>query len=362
MNNEQQNAQTLNYQVQTQTTGQTMGQQTMQAAQTAQTAQYTQTTQAATTQYNQVAGQTATTTTAQGTQTMQYQQVARQETMQINPKIGSFNELYDQQGAAEAKNQQLTTTTNQKGGVGTAILIVILFLALIGLVGYILYTKGVTNKDKPATNNSNQTINLSIDDEKVINSYGVITSSYFDQVESEYFVGKSITAKDVPNYVAYVVAATDILKDKNMGVLDDGASFTVEELNKKVDELYGTDYELPIQHYGCPIYDYNESTQTFTKSELGCGFEAKENVLFDQVVMAEEKNNELNVYVRVLYGTFNFEKNTTTYFSDYGKTNTIGEFYDNNLSLSDIAKGSLYKLTFTEKEGTFQFKSSELVS
>ena len=358
MNTEQQNEQNLNYQVQTQTTGQTMGQQTMQAAQTA---QYTQTAQTATTQYNQVAGQT-TTTTAQGTQTMQYQQVARQETMQINPKIGSFNELYDQQGAAEAKNQQLTTTTNQKGGVGTAILIVILFLALIGLVGYILYTKGVTNKDKPATNNSNQTINLSIDDEKVINSYGVITSSYFDQVESEYFVGKSITAKDVPNYVAYVVAATDILKDKNMGVLDNGASFTVEELNKKIDELYGTDYELPIQHYGCPIYDYNESTQTFTKSELGCGFEAKENVLFDQVVMAEEKNNELNVYVRVLYGTFNFEKNTTTYFSDYGKTNAIGEFYDNNLSLSNIAKGSLYKLTFTEKEGTFQFKSSELVS
>ena len=358
MNTEQQNEQNLNYQVQTQTTGQTMGQQTAQAAQTA---QYTQTAQTATTQYNQVAGQT-TTTTAQGTQTMQYQQVARQETMQINPKIGSFNELYDQQGAAEAKNQQLTTTTNQKGGVGTAILIVILFLALIGLVGYILYTKGVTNKDKPATNNSNQTINLSIDDEKVINSYGVITSSYFDQVESEYFVGKSITAKDVPNYVAYVVAATDILKDKNMGVLDNGASFTVEELNKKVDELYGTDYELPIQHYGCPIYDYNESTQTFTKSELGCGFEAKENVLFDQVVMAEEKNNELNVYVRVLYGTFNFEKNTTTYFSDYGKTNAIGEFYDNNLSLSDIAKGSLYKLTFAEKEGTFQFKSSELVS
>ena len=358
MNTEQQNEQNLNYQVQTQTTGQTMGQQTAQAAQTA---QYTQTAQTATTQYNQVAGQT-TTTTAQGTQTMQYQQVARQETMQINPKIGSFNELYDQQGAAEAKNQQLTTTTNQKGGVGTAILIVILFLALIGLVGYILYTKGVTNKDKPATNNSNQTINLSIDDEKVINSYGVITSSYFDQVESEYFVGKSITAKDVPNYVAYVVAATDILKDKNMGVLDNGASFTVEELNKKIDELYGTDYELPIQHYGCPIYDYNEATQTFTKSELGCGFEAKENVLFDQVVMAEEKNNELNVYVRVLYGTFNFEKNTTTYFSDYGKTNAIGEFYDNNLSLSDIAKGSLYKLTFTEKEGTFQFKSSELVS
>ena len=358
MNTEQQNEQNLNYQVQTQTTGQTMGQQTMQAAQTAQFAQTAQTT---TTQYNQVAGQT-TTTTAQGTQTMQYQQVARQETMQMNPKIGSFNELYDQQGAAEAKNQQLTTTTNQKGGVGTAILIVILFLALIGLVGYILYTKGVTNKDKPATNNSNQTINLSIDDEKVINSYGVITSSYFDQVESEYFVGKSITAKDVPNYVAYVVAATDILKDKNMGVLDNGASFTVEELNKKIDELYGTDYELPIQHYGCPIYDYNESTQTFTKSELGCGFEAKENVLFDQVVMAEEKNNELNVYVRVLYGTFNFEKNTTTYFSDYGKTNAIGEFYDNNLSLSNIAKGSLYKLTFTEKEGTFQFKSSELVS
>ena len=359
MNTEQQNEQNLNYQVQTQTTGQAMGQQTTQAAQTA---QFAQTAQTATTQYNQVAGQAATTATTQGTQAMQYQQVARQETMQMNPKIGSFNELYDQQGAAEAKNQQLTTTTNQKGGVGTAILIVILFLALIGLVGYILYTKGVTNKDKPATNNSNQTINLSIDDEKVINSYGVITSSYFDQVESEYFVGKSITAKDVPNYVAYVVAATDILKDKNMGVLDNGASFTVEELNKKIDELYGTDYELPIQHYGCPIYDYNESTQTFTKSELGCGFEAKENVLFDQVVMAEEKNNELNVYVRVLYGTFNFEKNTTTYFSDYGKTNAIGEFYDNNLSLSDIAKGSLYKLTFTEKEGTFQFKSSELVS
>ncbi len=360
MNTEQQqNEQNLNYQVQTQTTGQTMGQQTTQAAQTA---QFAQTAQTATTQYNQVAGQAATTATTQGTQAMQYQQVARQETMQMNPKIGSFNELYDQQGATSARNQQLTTTTNQKGGVGTAILIVILFLALIGLVGYIIYTKGNNDTTDKTSTTTKTAVNLSIDDEKVINSYGVITSSYFHEIVGVYFVGKSITAKDVPNDAAYVVAATDILKDKNMGVLDDGASFTVEELNKKVDELYGTDYELPIQHYGCPIYDYNESTQTFTKSELGCGFEAKENVLFDQVVMAEEKDNELNVYVRVLYGTYNFEKQTTTYFSDYGKTNAIGEFYDNKLSLSDIAKGSLYKLTFAEKEGTFQFKSSELVS
>ena len=195
-NDQQQNGQGLNYQTQTQT--QTFGQQTAQTMQ--QTAQVAQTT---TTQYNQVAGQTATTTTTQGEQAMQYQQVARQETMQMNPKIGSFNELYDQQGAAEAKNQQLTTTTNQKGGVGTAILIVILFLALIGLVGYILYTKGIINNDnKPANNNDNKTINLSIDDEKVINSYEAITSTYFGPKIGDYFVGKDITSKDVSNYSA----------------------------------------------------------------------------------------------------------------------------------------------------------------
>ena len=294
---------------------------------------------------------------------MQYQQVARQETMQMNPKIGSFNELYDQQGAAEAKNQQLTTTANQKGGVGTAILIVILFLALIGLVGYILYTKGIINNDnKPANNKDNQTINLSIDDEKVINSYEVITSTYFGPKIGDYFVGKDITAKDVSNYSAYVVAATEILKYKNMGVLDEGASFTVEELNKKIDELFGEDYEFTVQHYGCPIYDYDEAAQTFTKSELGCGFEAQENVLLDRVVMAEEKNNELDVYVRVLYGTNNLDTGVTTFFSDYGKTNSIGEFYGTDLSLSEISKGSLYKLTFAEKDGTFQFKSSKLMS
>ena len=363
-NDQQQNGQGLNYQTQTQTQTQTM-QQTAQTfgQQTTQTAQFAQTAQTTTTQYNQVAGQAATTTTTQGEQAMQYQQVARQETMQMNPKIGSFNELYDQQGAAEAKNQQLTTTTNQKGGVGTAILIVILFLALIGLVGYILYTKGIIDKDnKPANNNDNKTISLSIDDEKVINSYEVLTTTYFGPMLGDYFVGKDITAKDVSNHSAYTVAATEILKDKNMGVLDSGASFTVEELNKKIDELFGEDYEFTVQHYGCPIYDYNEAAQTFTKSELGCGFEAQENVILDRVVMAEEHNNELDVYVRVLYGTYNFEKSATTYFSDYGKTNSIGEFYDNNLSLSDISKGSLYKLTFAEKDGTFQFKTSKLMS
>ena len=361
-NDQQQNGQGLNYQTQTQTqtmqqTAQTIGQQTTQTAQFAQTAQTT------TTQYNQVAGQAATTTTTQGEQAMQYQQVARQETMQMNPKIGSFNELYDQQGAAEAKNQQLTTTTNQKGGVGTAILIVILFLALIGLVGYILYTKGIINNDnKPVNNNDNKTINLSIDDEKVINSYEAITSTYFGPKIGDYFVGKDITAKDVSNHSAYVVAATEILKDKNMGVLDSGASFTVEELNKKIDELFGEDYEFTVQHYGCPIYDYNEAAQTFTKSELGCGFEAQENVLLDRVVMAEEHNNELDVYVRVLYGTNNIDTGVTTLFSDYGKTNSIGDFYGTDLSLSNISKGSLYKLTFAEKDGTFQFKTSKLMS
>lgn len=335
-----------------QQTGQTM-QYIQQTAQVAQT----------TTQYNQVAGQASTTTTTQGEQAMQYQQqVARQETMQMNPKIGSFNELYDQQGAAEAKNQQLTTTTNQKGGVGTAILIVILFLALIGLVGYILYTKGIINKDNKTTSNDNKTINLSIDDEKVINSYEAITSTYFGPTIGDYFVGKDITAKDVSNPSAYAVAATEILKDKNMGVLDEGASFTVEELNKKIDELFGEDYEFAVQHYGCPIYDYDEANQTFTKSELGCGFEAQENVLLNRVVMAEENNNELDVYVRVLYGTNNLDTGVTTYFSDYGKTNSIGDFYGTDLSLSDISKGSLYKLTFAEKDGTFQFKTSKLMS
>lgn len=359
-NDQQQTGQNLNYQTQQQTG--TMGQQTGQTMQyIQQTAQAAQTT---TTQYNQVAGQASTTTTTQGEQAMQYQQqVARQETMQMNPKIGSFNELYDQQGAAEAKNQQLTTTTNQKGGVGTAILIVILFLALIGLVGYILYTKGIIDKDnKPANNNDNKTISLSIDDEKVINSYEVLTTTYFGPMPGDYFVGKDITAKDVSNHSAYTVAATEILKDKNMGVLDEGASFTVEELNKKIDELFGEDYEFTVQHYGCPIYDYDEAAQTFTKSELGCGFEAQENVLLDRVVMAEEHNNELDVYVRVLYGTNNIDTGVTTYFSDYGKTNSIGDFYGTDLSLSDISKGSLYKLTFAEKDGTFQFKTSKLMS
>ena len=169
-NDQQQNGQSLNYQTQTQTqtmqqTAQTFGQQTTQTAQFAQTAQTT------TTQYNQVAGQAATTTTTQGEQAMQYQQVARQETMQMNPKIGSFNELYDQQGATSARNQQLTTTTNQKGGVGTAILIVILFLALIGLVGYIIYTKGNNDTTDKTSTTTKTAVNLSIDDEKVINSY-----------------------------------------------------------------------------------------------------------------------------------------------------------------------------------------------
>lgn len=379
MNTEQQ---TQNYQTQTtQTMGQTLTQtqQTMQqAGQTAQ-AQYIQTAQ--TTQFNQVAGQAATTMTADGQQAMQYQQtqqqtqqqqtaqqVARQETMQMNPTIASFSELYDQQGAAEAKTQQLTTTANQKGGVGTAILIVILFLALIGLVGYILYTKGVgINNDNGGTNggNANTTINISIDDEKVLNSYEKMTSSYFDMdyIKKEYFVGKDITAKDISNAAVYDVTATQVLKDKNMDVLQDGATFTADELNKKIDELFGEDYEFATQAYGCPIFDFNEATQTYSKSELGCGFEFKEDGLVDQVVMAEEHDNELDVYVRVLYTKTNPDTQMVTYFSDYGKTNVVKETYSGDvLSLSDISKGSLYKLTFAENAGTFQFKTAKLVS
>ncbi len=356
-NDQQQNGQGLNYQTQTQTQTQTFGQQTAQTMQ--QTAQVAQTT---TTQYNQVAGQTATTTTTQGEQAMQYQQVARQETMQMNPKIGSFNELYDQQGAAEAKNQQLTTTTNQKGGVGTAILIVILFLALIGLVGYILYTKGIINKDggkEPTTINK---INLSIDDEKVINSYETLTSNFL--VIDDFFIGKDITVNDISNNTAYIIASGQVLKDKNITIPTEGTSFTADELNNKVDELFGEDYNFVIQEYeNCPIYSYDNTTATYTfRPDLGCGFEAQENGLFDQVVMAEEHDNELDVYVRVLYTTTNIEAGMTTYFSDYGKTNSIGEYYGSDLSLSDISKGTLYKVTFAEKDGKFQFKSSKIVS
>lgn len=378
MNTEQQNGQTTNYQTQTQTTGQTMQQTAQTFAQTGQTyAQtqqtYAQTQTSQTAGYTQAAGQTATTTTAQGQATMQYQQqqqVARQETMQMEPKISSFNELYDQQGAAEAKNQQLTTTTNQRGGAGTAILIVILFLALIGLVGYILYTKGIIiNKDQGTNTNTNTVTNtktnLSIDDEKVLNSYVVFTSAYFDNmyIKDYYYVGKDITAKDIPNAIAYDVAATEVLKDKNMEAMQDGATFTADELNKKIDELFGEDYEFATQAYGCPIYDFDSSSQTFSKSELGCGFEAREDGLLDQVVMAEEHDNELDVYVRVLFSKANLDTRRITYFSDYGKTNMVKEtYYEDTLSLPEISKGSLYKLTFAENNGTFQFKSSKLMS
>ena len=84
-----------------------------------------------------------------------------------------------------------------------------------------------------------------------------------------------------------------------------------------------------------------------------------------KVVRALKNDQTIELYVRVLFAG---GVDTTDYYKDYNKTQKVEglEMDSNNLfpieSDNNVAKGSLYKLTFENEDGNYVFVSSELVN
>ena len=262
-------------------------------------------------------------------------------------------------------------------------LVVILVLALIMTTGYIVYDKFIAGGEVEEKNDDNKvnTIKEDISEQLVdvdVNSTEI--QDLFSNIShglnsycgiNYYYQDKKIFAGDLSNDLVFDIVLSQLYNDrKAQGELypfsQIGDGFTVNELDEKITSTFGKNYSFTHRTINsCPVFEYDSVNQKYViNSSPGCGGTCGAMNL-KKVVRALKNDQTIELYVRVLFAG---GVDTTDYYKDYNKTQKVEglEMDSNNFfpieSDNNVAKGSLYKLTFENEDGNYVFVSSELVN
>ena len=262
-------------------------------------------------------------------------------------------------------------------------LVVILVLALIMTTGYIVYDKFIAGGEVEEKNDDNKvnTIKEDISEQLVdvdVNSTEI--QDLFSNIShglnsycgiNYYYQDKKIFAGDLSNDLVFDIVLLQLYNDrKAQGELypfsQIGDGFTVNELDEKITSTFGKNYSFTHRTINsCPVFEYDSVNQKYViNSSPGCGGTCGAMNL-KKVVRALKNDQTIELYVRVLFAG---GVDTTDYYKDYNKTQKVEglEMDSNNFfpieSDNNVAKGSLYKLTFENEDGNYVFVSSELVN
>ena len=273
--------------------------------------------------------------------------------------------------------------SERKKNKGLIMLVVILVLALIMTTGYIVYDKFIAGGEVEEKNDDNKvnTIKEDISEQLVdvdVNSTEI--QDLFSNIShglnsycgiNYYYQDKKIFAGDLSNDLVFDIVLSQLYNDrKAQGELypfsQMGDGFTVNELDEKITSTFGKNYSFTHRTINsCPVFEYDSVNQKYViNSSPGCGGTCGAMNL-KKVVRALKNDQTIELYVRVLFAG---GVDTTDYYKDYNKTQKVEglEMDSNNFfpieSDNNVAKGSLYKLTFENEDGNYVFVSSELVN
>lgn len=273
--------------------------------------------------------------------------------------------------------------SERKKNKGLIMLVVILVLALIMTTGYIVYDKFIAGGEVEEKNDDNKvnTIKEDISEQLVdvdVNSTEI--QDLFSNIShglnsycgiNYYYQDKKIFAGDLSNDLVFDIVLSQLYNDrKAQGELypfsQIGDGFTVNELDEKITSTFGKNYSFTHRTINsCPVFEYDSVNQKYViNSSPGCGGTCGAMNL-KKVVRALKNDQTIELYVRVLFAG---GVDTTDYYKDYNKTQKVEglEMDSNNFfpieSDNNVAKGSLYKLTFENEDGNYVFVFSELVN
>ncbi len=249
----------------------------------------------------------------------------------------------------------------KKGSIGIIILMIILMIGcLVG--GYFLNESGVFSKDKKTTEEKNKkekeeekepvVTNYDVTDSKVANLILDLLRGYDCNAIDEFVKDKKVESSDISNKRAFNIAEWKFVEEKT-------ETITLDEFTNKVKIFLGKDYNfdpsaINYQGSSCPNYNYDSNTKVFTKQETACGGTCGPMTVYN-VVKAVDTDGILKLDVKIVFAS----SETALYYSDYARTNKIGEFGEDVKQL--YSKGSDYKFTFKLEDGNYVFVSSEPV-
>lgn len=267
--------------------------------------------------------------------------------------------------------------------------IIILILLIMGLSGYIVYDKFLSNNSESIENNNNNdenndinkagVINLDLSSDlvkdlssKVINNYSV-SSIYFYERDK-------IIIEDEP--MSFKLAlASELAETKSLGSdcqnNKEGIIYIEEqELVNAYYEIFGSEvkYEKVSSFYRsryCSAkYNWSSINNRYeAKGVCGCGGGGPMDGPVTQLAYAkQEKNNEetkVELYEYFALSIWDDEESKYKYYSDYNKTNFIGlDVYNSKIDFFNkySEQLGLYKYTFVQdNNGTYVFTSVERV-
>ena len=236
--------------------------------------------------------------------------------------------------------------------------IILLFVsfALYGFATGIGYGIGKVKKSNKVITNNMYTFN-NVDIDEVSSLYHNIQPMWV--CDSPYFTDKKFTVNDITNEMAYTIG----YKNLTNVTVDD---FTQEDLDNQIDALLGKEYNFTHKTYeSCPEYQY--SNKVYKLVGDGCGGTCGPGNV-EKIVGASKIDNELDIYVSVLFHKYVNEK--VEYYKDYKLTKKVTNYkIDSDMADANGAEetvenaklGTTYKMIFNLENDNYVFVSAEPV-
>ncbi|MBQ6476971.1 MAG: hypothetical protein IJI43_00855 [Bacilli bacterium] len=236
------------------------------------------------------------------------------------------------------------------------ILVVILFILLI--ISYSRNSTLLKERNNLLSNKESSIEVIDVTDKAVQTTFSkyVTTISNYCRREKEYFTSTQTTATTLSNEVVY-----GVVMNKLVNIDKTGSNISKRTLREEIQKMFGSSYnfeEAKVNTY--PAFKYDENSDTYVYDKSGSKFTPSVCDLY-KIVKAYRKDDELYIYVRVLFATST--NGSVHYYSDYEHNeeitnldrNSSGHILGND---NNFSKGGLYEMKFRADTGndyTFEY-------
>lgn len=276
----------------------------------------------------------------------------------------------------------------KKKNIGGIVLVVILFLTVIGLIGYILVDKDIIKlkkEEKEVSEKKETEENISEEEiEELLDKFGfniktysqniVFNTGYTDAFKRLVALLK-IDTKSIEEKKCSDVFDSSLLNENNQYKAEFGVCIektkliSYDKVNKIYKELYDENIDKKGLWVGYHFYDFVEKENAFAITECGgCGGTDGPNVHINKVISSELKNNELIIKIKYLHiypregmlkgeevEIINFNNVQLTFPKDMNIEDGIDKITDEILE-KHLEQVDTYEVRFVKKNNNYIFK------
>lgn len=259
-------------------------------------------------------------------------------------------------------NNSKKLNNNKKKGKGNTIIIVILSLLVVGLGLFIVYDKVLSKEEEKSVVEEEEVEEVEEDEPIVLDIYSDQVQKLYNQIHPKgclftidnlYFNGPISYEKLKNNafYLGYsLIVDNDVQKARD---------FTYDEVNKKVQSIFGKDFQLEEKPYTLCPFTYDSASKTYKyQKDGGCGCTHGPEGPFFTLYKAMQVDNEIHIYESVVYSKYNPSSDSFDYYQDYLRTNKIETNCNDGLSSKACINDSTkYKFVYEKSGNDYVFKN-----